>query len=125
MPATSGTSASELGAENIRRAASVRPISDLQIEYSLATRGVEDTILPACRELGIGLTAYGVLSRGLIGGYWTKDSGGQGDFRAASPRFATENLDRNLALVEALRVVAEDLRHGGASGIRVGGQPRW
>ncbi|GAA1676242.1 aldo/keto reductase [Mycolicibacterium murale] len=100
---------SELGAENIRRAASVRPISDLQIEYSLATRGVEDTILPACRELGIGLTAYGVLSRGLIGGHWTKDSGGQGDFRAASPRFATENLDRNLALVEALRVVAEDL----------------
>jgi aryl-alcohol dehydrogenase-like predicted oxidoreductase len=100
---------SELGAENIRRAASVRPISDLQIEYSLATRGVEDTILPACRELGIGLTAYGVLSRGLIGGHWTKDSGGRGDFRAASPRFATENLDRNLALVEALRVVAEDL----------------
>jgi aryl-alcohol dehydrogenase-like predicted oxidoreductase len=100
---------SELGAENIRRAASVRPISDLQIEYSLATRGVEDTILGTCRELGIGITAYGVLARGLIGGHWTTSSGGQGDFRAASPRFAAENLDRNLALVEALRAVADDL----------------
>lgn len=100
---------SEVGAETIRRAASVRPISDLQIEYSLASRGIETEILATCRELGIGVTAYGVLARGLIGGHWTKTSGGQRDFRAASPRFAAENLDANLALVEALRGVADDL----------------
>jgi aryl-alcohol dehydrogenase-like predicted oxidoreductase len=61
---------SEVGADTIRRAASVHPISDLQIEYSLISRGIEDEILPACRELGIGITAYGVLSRGLISGHW-------------------------------------------------------
>ncbi|MET0898947.1 MAG: aldo/keto reductase [Mycobacterium sp.] len=100
---------SEVGAETIRRAASVRPISDLQIEYSLADRGVERKILGTCRELGIGITAYGVLSRGLISGHWTKTSGGQGDSRLGGPRFAAENLDRNLALVEALRGVADEL----------------
>ena len=63
---------SEVGADTIRRAASVHPISDLQIEYSLISRGIEDEILPACRELGIGITAYGVLSRGLISGHWTQ-----------------------------------------------------
>jgi aryl-alcohol dehydrogenase-like predicted oxidoreductase len=98
---------SEVGAETLRRAAAVHPISDLQIEYSLISRGIEDSILPAARELGIGITAYGVLSRGLISGHWTKDSGGAGDFRAASPRFQGENLDHNLALVETLRVIAE------------------
>lgn len=100
---------SEVGSETIRRAAAVRPISDLQIEYSLASRGVERDILDTCRELGIGATAYGVLSRGLIGGHWTKSSGGQGDFRSVSPRFAAGNLDRNLVLVEALRGVADEL----------------
>ena len=61
---------SEVGADTIRRAAAVHPIGDLQIEYSLISRGIEDKILPACRELGIGITAYGVLSRGLISGHW-------------------------------------------------------
>ena len=98
---------SEVGAETIRRAAAVHPIADLQIEYSLISRGIEDAILPTCRELGIGITAYGVLSRGLISGHWTKAAVTAGDFRAHSPRFQGENLDRNLALVEALRAVAD------------------
>lgn len=100
---------SEVGSETIRRAAAVRPISDLQIEYSLADRGIERDILGTCRELGIGVTAYGVLSRGLISGHWTKSSGGPGDFRLGGPRFSGENLDRNLQLVEALREVADDI----------------
>ncbi|MGH3726166.1 MAG: aldo/keto reductase [Mycobacterium sp.] len=100
---------SEVGSETIRRAAAVRSINDLQIEYSLVSRGIEHDILDTCRELGIGVTAYGVLARGLIGGHWTKSSGGQGDFRTASPRFAGDNLDRNLALVETLRGVADEL----------------
>ena len=99
---------SEVGAETIRRAHAVHPISDLQIEYSLISRGVEAKILPVCRELGIGVTAYGVLSRGLISGHWSKDrSTMPGDFRAHSPRFSEANLANNLALVEALRTVAE------------------
>ena len=98
---------SEVGAETIRRAAAVHPIADLQIEYSLISRGIEDKILPTCRELGIGITAYGVLSRGLISGHWSKGRQGEKDFRAHSPRFQGDNLDRNLALVEALRKVAE------------------
>ena len=64
---------SEAGAETVRRAHAVHPISDLQIEYSLLSRGIEDEILPTCRELGIGLTAYGVLSRGLLSGHWSKE----------------------------------------------------
>ncbi|WP_413991362.1 aldo/keto reductase [Labrys okinawensis] len=98
---------SEVGSATIRRAAAVHPIVDLQIEYSLISRGIEDGILATCRELGIGITAYGVLSRGLISGHWQKDSAGQGDFRAFSPRFQTGNVDQNLALVEALRKVAD------------------
>jgi aryl-alcohol dehydrogenase-like predicted oxidoreductase len=98
---------SEVGAATIRKAASVTPICDLQIEYSLISRGIEDEILPTLRELGIGVTAYGVLSRGLISGHWLKDAAGKGDFRAMSPRFQGENVDRNLALVEALRKIAE------------------
>lgn len=100
---------SEVGSETIRRAAAVRPICDLQIEYSLMSRGIERDILPACRELGIGVTAYGVLSRGLLGGHWSSAGAGPGDFRSLSPRFSAENVDRNLALVEALRQVAEDI----------------
>src|SRR3954466_8317481 len=96
---------SEVGVETLRRAAAVHPICDLQIEYSLVSRGTEDAILPACRALGIGITAYGVLSRGLISGHWQKTTA-QGDFRAHSPRFQPGNVDRNLALVEQLRVVA-------------------
>lgn len=98
---------SEVGSETIRRAAAVHPIVDLQIEYSLISRGIEDGILQTCRELGIGITAYGVLSRGLISGHWTKDSAAAGDYRAHSPRFQAENVDTNLALVDALRVIAE------------------
>lgn len=100
---------SELGSDTIRRAASVRPITDLQIEYSLASRGFERDILWTCRELGIGVTAYGVLARGLISGHWTKSTGGAGDSRMMSPRFSGENLDRNLTLVETLRGVADEL----------------
>lgn len=98
---------SEVGSETIRRATAVHPIVDLQIEYSLISRGIEDGILQTCRELGIGITAYGVLSRGLISGHWTKDRAGPGDYRAHSPRFQGENVDRNLALVDALQKIAE------------------
>ena len=98
---------SEVGAQTIRRAHAVHPIVDLQIEYSLLSRGIEDGILPACRELGIAITAYGVLSRGLIGGAWTKETAGERDFRAHAPRFQGENLARNLALVDALRRIAD------------------
>lgn len=99
---------SEVGAGTIRRAAATAPISDLQIEYSLISRGIEDEILPTTRELGIGITAYGVLSRGLISGHFTADRQlGPGDFRAISPRFQGDNLRHNLNLVEALRKIAE------------------
>jgi aryl-alcohol dehydrogenase-like predicted oxidoreductase len=98
---------SEVGAETIRRAAKVAPICDLQIEYSLISRGIETSILPACRELGIGITAYGVLSRGLISGHWTKPAGGMHDFRSYNPRFQEGNVEKNLVLVEALRAIAE------------------
>ncbi|MEF0938727.1 aldo/keto reductase [Rhizobium sp. BR 362] len=98
---------SEVGADTIRRAAAVHPIADLQIEYSLISRGIEDQILPTCRELGIGITAYGVLSRGLISGHWQKDAAQKGDFRAFSPRFQAGNVEKNLELVEALRQIAD------------------
>ncbi len=97
---------SEVGSETLRRASKEHPICDLQIEYSLISRGIEDGILAACRELGIGITAYGVLSRGLFSGHWKKDSASSGDFRAHSPRFQGDNLDKNLALVDGLRKVA-------------------
>src|SRR5258708_18676297 len=94
---------SEVGVETIPRAAAVHPICDLQIEYSLVSRGIEEPILPVCRELGIGITAYGVLSRGLISGHWRKETLAAGDFRAPSPRFPAENVSANLPLVETLR----------------------
>ncbi|MEZ4515760.1 MAG: aldo/keto reductase [Chloroflexota bacterium] len=99
---------SEVGADTLRRAHAVHPISDLQIEYSLISRGIEDEILPTCRELGIGVTAYGVLSRGLLSGHWSRERAGTPDFRSHLPRFTGENLERNLALVEALRGVAQE-----------------
>jgi aryl-alcohol dehydrogenase-like predicted oxidoreductase len=99
---------SEVGADTIRRAQSVHPIADLQIEYSLITRVIETTILPTCRELGIGITAYGVLSRGLISGHWSADRPiAATDFRQHSPRFRGENLEHNLSLVERVRSVAD------------------
>ena len=100
---------SEVGSDTIRRAHAVHPIADLQIEYSLVSRGIETDILKTCRELGIGITAYGVLSRGLISGHWSKDHSGAQDFRRSSPRFQGENLDRNLALVESLRAIAAEI----------------
>jgi aryl-alcohol dehydrogenase-like predicted oxidoreductase len=96
---------SEIGAETIRRAASVHPISDLQIEYSLLSRGIEARILPTCRGLGIGITGYGVLSRGLISGHWAKERSAK-DPRKRFPRFTSPNLEQNLGLVESLRAVA-------------------
>ncbi len=99
---------SEVGPDTLRRAHSVHPIADLQIEYSLFSRGIEPEILPTCRELGIGITAYGVLSRGLLSGHWSKDRARtRGDIRNYNPRFSDKNLDQNLTLVEALRSTAD------------------
>jgi aryl-alcohol dehydrogenase-like predicted oxidoreductase len=99
---------SEVGAETIRRAAQTHPICDVQIEYSLISRGIENRILPTSRELGIAVTGYGVLSRGLLSGHWSRErKTGPADFRSHAPRFSAKNLDRNLALVEALRAIAD------------------
>jgi aryl-alcohol dehydrogenase-like predicted oxidoreductase len=98
---------SEVGSDTLRRAHAVHPIADLQIEYSLIARGIEHDILATCRELGIGITAYGVLARGLISGHWSKERSGAQDFRHISPRFQGANLDGNLALVESLRAIAD------------------
>ena len=100
---------SEVGSETIRRAAAVHPIADLQIEYSIIARGIEDSVLKTTRELGIGITAYGVLARGLIGGHFGKDSFQAGlDIRRFSPRFVGENLDHNLGVAATLgRLAAE------------------
>ncbi|MFI6167197.1 aldo/keto reductase [Nocardia sp. NPDC051052] len=98
---------SEVGADTIRRAAAVHPIADLQIEYSLVSRGIEAEILPLCRELGIGITAYGVLSRGLLSSsVQAGTTFAATDFRAHSPRFQGENLSQNLKLVDALAEIA-------------------
>ena len=97
---------SEMGAETTRRANAVHPLSDLQIEYSLISRQPEEKILPLLRELGIGLTAYGVLSRGLLSG---SRPGGPGDFRAHLPRFSGGNLDRNQQVLAGLNAVARDI----------------
>ncbi|MBP2471548.1 aryl-alcohol dehydrogenase-like predicted oxidoreductase [Crossiella equi] len=95
---------SEVSAGTIRRAAAVHPIADVQIEYSLLSRGIEAEILPTCRELGIAITAYGVLGRGMLSGHWTAARAlTADDFRAHSPRFAPENIEHNLGLVEVLR----------------------
>jgi aryl-alcohol dehydrogenase-like predicted oxidoreductase len=98
---------SEVGADTIRRAHAVHPVADLQIEYSVLSRGVEAEVLPVLRELGIGMTAYGVLGRGLIGGHYTPGRSQPGDNRHFMPRFAEGNVEHNLALVEALRRVAD------------------
>ena len=102
---------SEVGAETIARAAAVHPICDVQLEYSLISRGIEESILPACRERQIAVTAYGVLSRGLISGHFAAERElAPTDFRSRAPRFSAENRERNLALVEPLRELAA--RHG-------------
>jgi len=96
---------SEVGPETIRRAHAVHPITDLQIEYSLISRGPEAAILPLLAELGIGVTAYGVLSRGLLTG---SRPAGKGDFRGYLPRFAGENREKNDQLVQVLHKLAAD-----------------
>ncbi|MEV6805467.1 aldo/keto reductase [Streptomyces sp. NPDC051132] len=99
---------SEVGADTIRRAAATAPITDLQIEYALISRSPEREILPTLGELGIAVTAYGVLSRGLLSGHITAGRPlGADDFRAHSPRFQGDNLRHNLTLVDALRAIAE------------------
>ncbi|WFE35299.1 aldo/keto reductase [Micromonospora sp. WMMD975] len=98
---------SEVRAETIRRAYAVHPVADLQIEYSLISRGVETDVLPTLRELGVGMTAYGVLGRGLISGHWKSAAPRPGDNRSRMPRFSGDNVEHNLTLVEALRRVAE------------------
>jgi aryl-alcohol dehydrogenase-like predicted oxidoreductase len=96
---------SEVGVETIRRAHAVHPISDLQIEYSLISRGVETTIFPVLEELGIGVTAYGVLSRGLLSG--SKPTA-PNDFRSHLPRFSGENLAKNQGLIAELEKIAAE-----------------
>ncbi|MDL5159613.1 aldo/keto reductase [Actinomycetospora termitidis] len=92
---------SEVGSATLRRAAAVVPIADLQIEYSLLSREIETDILPTCRELGVGVTAYGVLGRGLIGGSGTVTGG-----RAMTPRWQGEHLEHNRALITQLEALA-------------------
>jgi aryl-alcohol dehydrogenase-like predicted oxidoreductase len=100
-----GIGLSEVGAETIRRAHAVHPITDLEIEYSVFSRGIEDGILATCRELGIGITAYGVLAQGLLSGAWPPAAAGTAT-RAHLPRFREGNVEANLALVEELRKIA-------------------
>lgn len=98
---------SEVGAETIRRAQAVHPIADLQIEYAVITRTPEEKIFPTLKELGIGVTAYGVLSRGLLSG---SNPLGKGDVRGHFPRFAGDNFARNQAVVQALGEIAKQKR---------------
>jgi aryl-alcohol dehydrogenase-like predicted oxidoreductase len=96
---------SEVGPETVRRAQAVHPVADLQIEYSLVSRGPEAKIFPALAALGVGTTLYGALSRGLLSG--SKPTA-KGDFRAFMPRFAAANAEANQRVVEALRALAAD-----------------
>jgi aryl-alcohol dehydrogenase-like predicted oxidoreductase len=96
---------SEMGADTIRRAHAVHPVRALQIEYSLMSRGIEAEILPVLRELGISVTAYGILSRGLLNRETARLA--EGDLRARFPRFQGGNLERNLELLDALEKIAE------------------
>jgi len=97
---------SEMGADTIARAHAVHPVTALQIEYSLMSRGIEAEILPSVRELGIGVTAYGVLSRGLLSTASAREIG-PGDPRSRFPRFQDQNLRRNLELLATLEKIAE------------------
>jgi aryl-alcohol dehydrogenase-like predicted oxidoreductase len=98
---------SEVGADTIRRAHKVYLITAIQMEYSLMSRTIEAEILPTVRELGIGVTAYGVLSRGLISSTGLQPLGAQ-DGRTRFPRFQEKNLRRNRELVRALEVIAKE-----------------
>ena len=96
---------SEVGADTIRRAHAAQPIGDLQIEYAIVSRGPEAAIFPVLEELGIGVTAYGVLSRGLLSG---SKPAGEGDIRAHFPRFSGENLRQNEKTIEELKQLAAE-----------------
>jgi len=96
---------SEISAETARRATAVHPISDLQIEYSLVSRGIETNILPALRQMKIGVTAYGVLSRGLLSGSKIAASN---DIRSYFPRFTADNMRQNARLTETLNHLAKE-----------------
>jgi aryl-alcohol dehydrogenase-like predicted oxidoreductase len=96
---------SEMGAATVRRAHAVHKISDLQIEYSLVSRNPETGIFAALEELGVGVTAYGVLSRGLLSG---SKPAAQGDFRAHLPRFSGENISQNEKLIDNLNQLAAE-----------------
>jgi len=98
---------SEMGVETIRRANAVRPVTGVQLEYSLMSRAIEASILPALRALGITATVYGVLSRGLLAGK-RSDAMGAGDIRTRMPRWSSDNQARNLALVERLAEIARE-----------------
>ena len=100
---------SEMGADTIRRATAVHPVTALQIEYSLMSRGIEKQLLPAVRDLGVGVTAYGILSRGLLSTASAREIGA-GDLRVRFPRFQGENLQRNLDMLKPLEDIA--LAHG-------------
>jgi aryl-alcohol dehydrogenase-like predicted oxidoreductase len=95
---------SEMGVDTIRRAHAVHPVRELQIEYSLMSRGIETEILPVLRELGISVTAYGIMSRGLLNRETARLA--EGDPRARFPRFQSGNLERNLELLDALERIA-------------------
>jgi aryl-alcohol dehydrogenase-like predicted oxidoreductase len=100
---------SEASANSVRRAHAAHPISALQTEYSLWSRDPEDEVIPALRELGIGLVAYGALSRGLFGGdFSAAHQFGQRDFRRHFPRFQGENLAANLKVFDKLKQLAAD-----------------
>ena len=101
---------SEASAKTLRRANAVHPIAALQIEYSLFTRIVEDEILPAVRELGTGLVAYGVLSGGLISDSAQASRAAASEIRTRKPRFFAENFSRNHAMVQALAALAKEKR---------------
>jgi aryl-alcohol dehydrogenase-like predicted oxidoreductase len=98
---------SEVGPETLRRASAIHPICDLQIEYALTTRNIERAVMPACRELGIGLTADGVFSRGLLTGGWRPGEQAPGDFRSHAPRFQGESGAENLNVAAEIAKVAD------------------
>src|SRR5262249_12173543 len=100
---------SEAAPDTIRRAHDTHPITALQTEYSLWSRDPQDAILPALRELGIGVVAYSPLGRGFLAGrFRSPDDLREDDFRRPSPRFQGENFDRNLALVERVEELAAE-----------------
>jgi aryl-alcohol dehydrogenase-like predicted oxidoreductase len=99
---------SEPAAATLRRAHAVHPIAAVQSEYSLFSREPEDSVLAACRELGVGFIAYSPLGRGwLTGSLTSADDLPKGDFRRSLPQFAPGNFERNLALADRVRALAE------------------